>query len=203
MKNDASTQRKSGFNRQRACYLSSDGKHYCYEVWNSEQHRMVKQELTVGEDLSEEWTIFLDESDHDIDLNDRYQRELRDALFDSKVDKCGSDNKEDNIDPWEKISSNVDSPENVLFAEKVPENPNIAKVRRIIDEDCSDSQKEFIFSHFGECHQLEEMRQEEAEQTGKAPTSQAMTNRKNKIVDKVAKAFGVERVKRHRYPKKD
>ena len=30
-----------------------------------------------------------------------------------------------------------------------------------------------------------------------------MTNRKNKIIDKVAKSFGVERVKHHKYPKKD
>lgn len=47
------------------------------------------------------------------------------------------------------------------------------------------------------------MRQAEAEQTGKLPSSAAMTNRKNKIIDKVAKSFGVERVKRHAYPKKD
>ena len=46
------------------------------------------------------------------------------------------------------------------------------------------------------------MRQTEADQTGKLPSSAAMTNRKNKIIDKVAKSFGVERVKRHSYPKK-
>ena len=46
------------------------------------------------------------------------------------------------------------------------------------------------------------MRQAEAEQTGKLPSSAAMTNRKNKIIDKVAKSFGVERVKRHSYPQK-
>lgn len=45
--------------------------------------------------------------------------------------------------------------------------------------------------------------QAEAEQTGKLPSSAAMTNRKNKIIDKVAKSFGVERVKRHKYPKQD
>ncbi len=50
--------------------------------------------------------------------------------------------------------------------------------------------------------QFEEMRQAEVEQTGKLPSSAAMTNRKNKIIDKAAKALGVERVKRHSYPKK-
>ena len=203
MKNNDSTQHKSGFNRQRTCYLSSDGKHYCYEVWNSEQHRMVKQEIAVGEDLSEEWTIFLDESDHDIDLNDRYQEELRDKLFDSKADKYSPDNEEGNIDPWEKIGGNAGSPETALFTEEEQENPQATKVRRIIGDDCTKAQQDFFFDHFGMNKQLEEMRQEEAERTGKALTSQAMTNRKNKIVDKVAKALGVQRVKRHKYPRRD
>lgn len=30
-----------------------------------------------------------------------------------------------------------------------------------------------------------------------------MTNRKNKIIDKVAQPVGAERVKRHKYPRKD
>ena len=51
--------------------------------------------------------------------------------------------------------------------------------------------------------QLEEMRQAEAEQAGRLPSSQAMTNRKNKIVDKIAKALGVERIKRRKSSKKD
>ena len=76
-------------------------------------------------------------------------------------------------------------------------------MRRVIDEECTESQQEFFFEHFGEGTQLEEMRQAEAEQTGKLPSPAAMTNRKNKIIDKVAKYFGVERVKHHKYPKKD
>ena len=48
---------------------------------------------------------------------------------------------------------------------------------------------------------LEEIRQAEAVKTGKLPTSAAMTNRKNRIIDKVAKALGVEREKRRLYSK--
>ena len=51
--------------------------------------------------------------------------------------------------------------------------------------------------------QLEEMRQAEAEETGKLPTAQAYTNRKNKIVDKAAKALGVERIKRRKSSKQN
>lgn len=76
-------------------------------------------------------------------------------------------------------------------------------MRRVIDEECTESQQDFFFEHFGEGTQLEEMRQVEAEQTGKLPSPAAMTNRKNKIIDKVAKSFGVERVKHQKYPKKD
>lgn len=87
-----------------------------------------------------------------------------------------------------------------MFAE--PENPQAVQVRRVIDEECTESQQDFFFEHFGVGTQLEEMRQTEAERTGKLPSSAAMTNRKNKVIDKVAKSFGVERVKRHQYPKK-
>ena len=50
---------------------------------------------------------------------------------------------------------------------------------------------------------MEDGAETEAEQTGKLPTAQAMTNRKNKIIDKVAKSFGVERVKRRKSSKQD
>ena len=60
-----------------------------------------------------------------------------------------------------------------------------------------------FYSHFGEGTQLEEIRRTEVEHTGKLPTAQAMTNRKNKIIDKVAKSFGAERVKRRKSSKQD
>ena len=90
-----------------------------------------------------------------------------------------------------------------MFAEPEQENPQAEQARRVIDEECTESQQDFFFEHFGKGTPLEEMRQAEAEQTGKLPSSATMTNRKNKIIDKVAKSFRVERVKRHKYPKKD
>ena len=192
------------YNRNRTCYLSSDGKYYCYEAWDPDAKRMVTQKLEVGKDLSLELTLILDSSDHDMDLNDRYQDELCDPLFEAKVNSYISDpNNEDAIDPWDAIADKSGSPEDVLFAEPKPENPQTEQVRRIIDENCTEAQQDFFFEHFGKGAPLEEMRQAEAEQTDKLPSSAAMTNRKNKIIDKVAKSFGVERVKRHKYPKRD
>ena len=203
MKSNDSTKRKSGYNRNRACYLTSDGKYYCYEAWDPDAKRMVTQKLEVGKDLSLELTLILDSADHDMDLNDRYQDELRDPLFDAKVSSYITDpNNEDAVDPWDAIADKSGIPEDAMFAEPEPENPQAKQVRRVIDEDCTEAQQDFFFEHFGKGTQLEEMRQAEAEQTDKLPSSAAMTNRKNKIVDKVAKSFGAERVKRHAYPKK-
>ena len=203
MKSNETKKRKSGFNPNRTCYLTADGKYYCYECWDDDAKCVVTQRLEVGIDLSLELTIMLDESDHDKDLQDRYESELRDSLFDAKVNsyKAAPDN-EDAVDPWDMIGDKGGSPEDVMFAEPEPENPQAVEARRVIDEECTETQQDFFFEHFGKGTPLEEMRQAEAEQTGKLPSSAAMTNRKNKIIDKVAKSFGVERVKRHKYPKK-
>lgn len=196
--------RKSGFNPKRSSYLTADGKYYCYERWDDDAKCVVTQKLEVGKDLSVELTIMLDESDHEMDLQDRYEGELRDPLFEAKVNSYNADpDNEDAVDSWDMIADKGGSPEDALFTEPEPENPQVVQVRRVIDEECTESQQDFIFSHFGMGKQLEEMRQAEAEETGKLPTAQAMTNRKNKIIDKVAKSLGVERVKRRKTSKKD
>ena len=165
---------------------------------------MVTQRLEVGKDLSLELTLVLDKTDHEHDLNDRYESELHDPLFDAKVNSYNADpDNEDAVDPWDTLAEKSGSPYDMLFAEPELENPQVAQVRRVIDEECTAVQQDFFFEHFGEGTQLEEMRQAEAVQTGTRPSSAAMTIRKNKIIDKVAKSFGVERVKRHKYPKKD
>jgi len=203
--NNDSKKRKSGFNPNRTCYLSSDGKYYCYDIWDASGKIKTTLKLEIGKDgLTEELTLFLDDSDHDADLTDRYEGELHDPLFDAKVASYHADpESEDSIDPWDTLANKSDSVEDAMFTEPKQENPQVAQVRRVIDEKCTESQQDFFFEHFGEGTQLEEMRQAEAEQTDKLPSSAAMTNRKNKIIDKVAKSFGIERVKRHKYPKKD
>ena len=104
-KKESSKIRKSGFNPNRACSLTADGKYYCYEFEDIETGQTVTQKLEVGKDLSQEWTIFLDETDHHMDLNNRYQDELRDHLFDIKTASYKADpNNEDAVDPWDTIA---------------------------------------------------------------------------------------------------
>ncbi len=202
MKKKETPQRKSKFNPNRSSYLTADGKYYCYEYWEPSANRIVTQKVEVGKDLSLELTIMLGQSDHDMDLQDRYESELRDPLFDAKVNSYKADpDNEDAVDPCDTIADKGGSPEDAMFAEPEQENPQVAQVRRVI-EDCTEAQQEFFYRHFGECAQLEEMRQAEAERTGKLPSAQAFTNRKNKLIDKATRALGVERVKRHAYPKR-
>ena len=85
-----------------------------------------------------------------------------------------------------------------------PENPDLAKVRKSVDEDLTDDQRDLYYDHFGIGKQLEEIRQEEVAESGKDKSLQSVLNRKNKIIAKVAhRAFGAEPVKRNKTKKED
>ena len=85
MKNNETKKHKSGFNPNRGCYFTADGKYYCYERWDDEKKCIVHHKLEFGKDLSLEPTIMLDEYDHEMDLQDRYDDEQLNPLFDTKV----------------------------------------------------------------------------------------------------------------------
>lgn len=197
MKDVALKNRKSRFNQNRSHYLTSDNRYYCYTHWSSKEKCMVTERFEVGKDISVELTIELDELDHKEDLNDRYESELKDPLFESKINSY--ENNADNdeaINPWDTVTDKGNSPEDIIFAEPEPENPQAKEVHRIIEEECTESQQDLFYFHFGMDKDLVDLRHEEEARTGKAVTKQAFTNRKNKIIEKVAKALGTERVKR-------
>ena len=196
MKNIASKNRKSRYNPNRKTYFTADGKYYCYLKWNDELKREVPMKYEV-EKIPPEVTFILDDMDHQEDLNDRYENELKDPLFESKVNSYKDNHDSDEaMDPWNTIPDKGNSPEDIIFAEPEPVNPKVVEVHRIIEEECTENQKDLFYSYYGMDIQLEELRKEETEQTGKAVTKQAFTNRKNKIIDKVAKSLGTERAKR-------
>lgn len=200
MKSKKTKNRKSNFNSNRPCYLSADGKFYCYEVYDPETDRVGTQKFEVGKgDYSIDWTIFLDETDHDMDLSDRYQEELKDPQFKAKVKnyKACPEN-EDKTNPWDTISDNSASPEKVLFHEPKQENPDAAKVREVIDTKCNARQQELFFSHFGEGKQLEQIRQDEVAKDGNEKSLQSIVNVKNDVIKKAADALGVTPIKRRK-----
>ncbi len=196
MKSKDSKNRKSGYNPNRKNYFTADGKYYCYMKWDDELKREVPAKYEAGKEIPLEVTFILDELDYLEDLNDRYENELKDPLFERKVDAYKDNpDAEESINPWDTISDKCNSPEDILFAEPVPENPQIKEIHRIVEEDCTEKQKDLFYSHFRMNIQLEELRKEEAEQTGREVSKQAFTNRKNKIIDKVATFLGTERMK--------
>lgn len=197
MKSNLLKNRKSRFNQNRSHYLTADCKYYIYWHEDTKTGEMKPERFEVGKDISVEVTIELDELDHDMDLNDRYENELTDPLFESKVNSYEHNpDGEEKVNPWDTIADEGNTPEDIIFAEPEPVNQQVAEVHRIIEEECTENQKDLFYSYYGMNIQLEELRKEETEQTGKAVTKQAFTNRKNKIIDKVAKALGTERAKR-------
>ena len=92
-KSKETKKRKSRFNPNRTCYLTADGKYYCYERWDDDAKCVVTQRLEVGKDLSLELTIMLDESDHDEDLKEYYARKARSRAFDHALETYPSRNR--------------------------------------------------------------------------------------------------------------
>ena len=48
MKSNETKKRKSNYNPNRICYLTADGKYYCYERWDDDAKCVVTQRLEVG-----------------------------------------------------------------------------------------------------------------------------------------------------------
>ena len=198
-----SINRTSKFNSNRTSYLSSDGKHYCYEHWDYQSECYVTEKIEIGKDISPEIACYLDKSDHDMDLNDRYQHELLGKSYETESQHSfQGDSNNLKTNTLKSLQTSNGSPEDILFAEEKPESPEIKTIRSVISKQFTEKQQNFFYEHFGMQETLEEMRKTEHELTGILPSAAAMTNRKNKIIDKAAKALGVERVKRHKYPKK-
>ena len=199
-RNNDSKKRTSSYDPNRQCYLADDGTAYYYERLNTETGRYERIPLTVGKDgITEEIILLLDSMDHDEDLGNRYENENKDSLFEAKRNRYEADPEgEDATDPWDTVSRPGDDPANILCADEVEENQDIARVREVIDTKCNERQQNLFFSHFGEGKQLEEIRKEEVAASGKEKKLQAVLNVKNDVIGKVADAFGVTPVKRRR-----
>lgn len=165
------TAKKSHYNAERHNYLTEDGK-YIYEFWNAETGRYEKQILKQGENgVTEDLIIFLDECDHDEDLQERYKRE-----------NCISD-----VDFGKEDSENV-SQVDILAYQKYCQ-PNYSQNFDILERlenfirSLKPEQIDLIYSLFGEQRQMEEIAKDEG------TTRQAIYNRRKKIFERVKKFF--------------
>ena len=138
---------------------------YTYARWNEETHKYDTITLPAGEGgLTQDIILFLDEMDHDGDLNDRYENEHKDPGFEAKRDRYEADPDDDDaVDPWDEIEDrNADLPDD-CERQETPENPDAAKIREVVETDFTPEQQDLFYSHFGECKQMEQIRQEEVE----------------------------------------
>lgn len=205
-KHDESKKRTSGYNPDREHHASDDCMSYTYARWNEETHKYDTITLPAGEGgLTQDIILLLDQMDHDGDLNDRYSNEHKDPQFEKKRDRYEADPDDDDaVNPWDEIEDRCADLTDDCERRETPEKPDAARICEVVENDFTPEQQDLFFSHFGECKQMEQIRQEEAERTGKPVTPQAMNNRKNKLIRKAAKkAFGVEPVKRRKTDKKD
>ena len=200
MKNEeAKKEYRAHYNPDRECYISSDGKYICYDTIDLDTHRPVTLRYEIGKNgITEELTFLIDDMNYSDDLSDRYYNEAKDPLFEAKRKKYqATSTAEDNVDPWDTLSRPQDEPD--FNPDSQPENPDLTKIRRSVEEDLTSEQQDFYYQHFGMEKQLEEIRREEAAESGRDKSLQSVLNRKNKIIAKVAhRAFGVDPVKRRK-----
>ena len=200
MGNKETKKRTSNFDTNRHCYMAKDGTAYYYERWSEEYGRYERIPLTVGKDgITEEIILLLDSMDKEEDLNNRYANDNKDPKFEAQRDRFESDPcGDDAVNPWDTVASENDDPVEIVVGEKEKDNPDVARVRKVIDTKCNDRQQNLFFAHFGEGRQLEEIRKEEVAATGKEKKLQAILNVKNDIIRKVADEYEVVPIKRRK-----
>jgi Asp-tRNA(Asn)/Glu-tRNA(Gln) amidotransferase C subunit len=184
------TTRKSDYNPARASYLTADGKYYCYDTVNSDG-KTVTIKIEVTPEL-EEITVLLDQMDYESDLSDRYQEALLDPVFKARQAR---EDEESDEDEEERLIETVPSMEpgpDAIVDDEAPENPLIEKVRAVVNNEFTEQQQDLYYKHYGMGQQFEQIRQDEAKRTGKLPGASAMTGRKDRMLNKVAKSLGAE-----------
>lgn len=187
-KNTGAFKRKSHFNPNRRSFVTEDGK-LAYIVWDEEAKRDITHYYEIGSDgITEELVIMLDKDDHDWDLSERYQEENADHIF--RKDQCrhNYDAEEFPADPIENIVDKQADILSILFPEDEVTDDAVEKAVTFIST-LTEDQQNLVYAHLGAMKQLEEIRREEIEATGKTVTQQAVSNRWKKIIVRACKYF--------------
>ena len=153
--------------------------------------------------LDADITYFLDDMFCEDDMSDRRYQDMKGRRFEAKRTQYQANPDADGaVDPMENLSRPEDDPAYRYSHDEPEESPECKKVREYVDTELTPDQQNLYHDHFGAQQQLEEIRQREAGETGKMVSSSAMTNRKNKIVGRIAKnVFHTTPVKRHKTSK--
>jgi len=165
-------------------YLVEEGK-LQYPIRNMETGRIETKILVRGVDVDDVTFDCLYECYHAEQLSDRYFEEHLDYVSEMKKAKYEAGDDGVTQEPIEGIADERADICNQIFA-KASEEPEIVKIfmERVFPK-LTDAQKNLIYPHYGERKTLEEIRMEEAAETGREVTHQAMSNRIKKIQNRV------------------
>lgn len=178
-------------------YITEDGKSFMYFKGINEDNKPIYIAIPISAEITLEQAQAIIELDHRCYLDDRYYEEAKDALYETmkQIEQESSD-RDDAPQPHKLELVDSCSPETILLALEEEDDPIIEIVRSVIEEECTETQQELFYKVYGMGITLEEIRQEEFRRTGVLLTHHAITNRLNKLLDKVAKAIGIKRIKR-------
>ncbi len=160
----------------------------------------IKKKLIAENTITPEWKKVLDELDREMYLNDYRQNQLRDPGFDRRLTRHYYNHGDKYaLDPWDSVYNRNDCVETTLFPESETvhkaERLEIAQVRRLIKEECTEVDRKLIDMHFGDGMKLVDISQVGVVKNGKKLNARALKYRKGRLLDKVAKSLGVKREK--------
>lgn len=199
--------KKSHFNDSRDSYVDENG-NYVYTRWVKRSNGRWEREVAATIPFSEETKdiiILLDRSDHDFDLQERYDEENADyGIRNQRSNAHGNPEDEDSFDsdPIENIADTSGDPYSQLYPSEQPSDPKVREMETFIRTELTEEQQALLFAHYGEGKFLEDIRREEEAATGKKVTKQAVHGRWDRIVAKACRHFGVEKPKQE-HKKKD
>lgn len=189
-KNSETQKRRSSFNPKRNSYMTKDGR-YAYVTWDDEKKHKVTHYLEIGkEGVTEELLVILDEDDHQIDLQERYAAENTDFDFLNQQRLHNQSSDDYKIDPIDAIRDKKSDFFDLIFPQDDKTSELMLRLLEIMKK-LTVEQRDLIYKHLGSMKQLEEIRRDEIDATGKAITQQAMSNRWKKIIFRLCKAFDV------------
>ena len=167
------------------------------EIRKKQKYKYIQDwELIDKQKISRKWLKVLNQLDHELYLNEKYQTAMRDPVFEKKMVRHYVDpGAKYVIDPWATLYNCRDSVETAIFPEQEAENQEVALVRRFIEEECTEEERDLIYRHFGQRMKLTEICKIK---TKRNVTAKTLSKRKCRILDKVAKLLGVTREKKRR-----
>lgn len=155
---------------------------YTYYRWEAEIKKEIPITITIGEDgLTEEHILLIEELDHDEHLQERYAEENRDYATENKRVKFSHGDQGVSEDPINALGTNETNPDFLLYEAEVVD-PQVEQLLQLMDK-LTPSQVDFIYAHYGEGRYMADIAREQG------CTTQAINNKKTKIINRLKKLF--------------